>query len=93
MGLERDLAFLTAACAYCIIHLALSCATVCCLTCVAARLAALRLVGEALFSIELLLSGSEGEFLSAILADQSLVVVHEIPLPSLTVSSTVILYT
>ena len=93
MGLERNLTFLAAACTYCIIHLALSCAPVCCLARIAARLAALRLIGKALLSVKFLLTGSEGEFLSAILADQSLVVVHEIPLPNLATSSVVILYT
>ena len=78
-GLERNLTFLTAGCADCIVHLALASGTVCCLAGITAGLATKRLVGETLFSVELLLSCSEGELLSAILADQNLVVVHEIP--------------
>ena len=78
-GLERNLTFLAAGCANCVIHLALASVAAGCLAGVAAGLATKRLVGETLFSIELLLSGSEGELLSAILADQNLVVVHEIP--------------
>ncbi len=46
---------------------------------IAARLAALRFVCEALFGEKFLLAGSEGEFVTAIAADQSLVVVHIIP--------------
>lgn len=77
--LERNLARLTAACTYCIKHL--TCLnSACILTGIAARLATLRLICEAFFSIKFLLTGSENEFLSAILADQCLVVVHEIPL-------------
>jgi hypothetical protein len=78
-GLEGNLAGLSTACAYCIIHLACLSA-VCCFASIAARFATLRLVGKALLSIKFLLTGSEGEFLSTILADQCLVVVHEIPL-------------
>ena len=77
--LERNLASLSALRAYCIIHLACLNA-VCCFASIAARFATLRLICEALFSIKFLLTGSKGEFLSAIFADQSLVVVHEIPL-------------
>ena len=47
---------------------------------IAAGFAALGLVGEALLGVKLLLTGGENEFLSAILADQGLVSVHEIPL-------------
>ena len=46
---------------------------------IAAGFAALGLVGEALLGVKLLLTGGENEFLSAILADQGLVSVHEIP--------------
>ena len=45
---------------------------------ITAGFAALGLIGEAFLSIELLLTGGENEFLSAILADQGLVSVHEI---------------
>ena len=44
-----------------------------------ACLASLRLVGEALFCVKLLLAGSKGEFLSAIFADQYFVAVHRLP--------------
>jgi hypothetical protein len=47
---------------------------------ITAGLATLGLVGEAFLSVELLLTGGENEFLSAILADQGLVSVHGIPL-------------
>ena len=78
-GLKGDLASLTALGADSVEHGTGGCAGLT-LAGIAAALAALGFVGEAFFSIELLLTGSEHEFLSAILADQSLVVVHGIPL-------------
>lgn len=75
-GLERNLAGLSAFSADCVEHLAGLAVTSCALTCSTACLATLRLIGKALFSVKFLLSGSEGEFLSAILADERLVSVH-----------------
>jgi hypothetical protein len=76
MGLKRNLAGVAA----------LGANGVKCLTCAAlstlslavctASLTSLRLVGETLLCVKFLLAGSKGEFLSAILADQSLVAVH-----------------
>lgn len=45
-----------------------------------AFLTALRFVRKTFFSVKLLLAGSKSEFLSAFLADQGFVLVHEIPL-------------
>ena len=78
-GLERNLTFLATGCTDCSVHLTLASVAACCLAGITAGLAAKGLVGKALLSVELLLSCSEGELLSAILADQNLVVVHEIP--------------
>jgi hypothetical protein len=78
-GLKRNLAGLSALCAYRVEHLASASARTA-FARVAANLAALRLVGEAFFGVELLFTGRKREFLSAILADEGLVVVHEIPL-------------
>ena len=77
-GLEGNLAGLTAFCAYCIKHLtsAAVAARAVALTSVPAGLAALRLIGEALFCKKLLLAGGESEFLSAILADDGFVLEH-----------------
>ena len=47
---------------------------------IAAGFAALRLIGEAFFSKKLLLVGGEGEFLSAIFADDRFVLAHVVPL-------------
>ena len=81
--LEGNLAGLSALCADSVEHLA--CAVVgSVFTLCAAFLAALGLVGEALLGIKFLLAGSESEFLSAFLADQGLVSVHEIPLSVIT---------
>ena len=44
-----------------------------------ASAAALRFVLETFFGVKFLLTGSEDEFLSAILADQGLVLVHFVP--------------
>jgi len=79
VGLERNLTFLTALCANCVEHLTFA-VTSAVLASIAASLATLGLVSEALFCIKFLLSGSESEFLSAFLADECLVFVHEIPL-------------
>ena len=81
MRLKGQLAGLAALRANSVIHLAGSIAlTAICLAGVTAGLAALGLIGEALFCIELLLAGSENEFLSAFFTGQCLVSVHEIPL-------------
>ena len=82
-GLKGNFAFLSAFGANCVIHLA--CAVVGGVFALCAALfAALGLVGEAFLGIKLLLTGSESEFLSAFLADQGLVCVHEIPLSVIT---------
>ena len=81
--LEGNLAGLSALCADCVKHLTCT-VMVGIFTLCAAFLATLRLVGEALLGVKLLLAGSEGEFLSAFLADQGLVCVHEIPLSVIT---------
>ena len=83
-GLEGHLAGLAALGANSVIHLAAATLTTAgvAFACIAAGLAALRLVGEALFSKELLFAGCEGELLSAILADDSFVLKHVIPLLS-----------
>lgn len=73
--LKRNLAGFSASCTNSIKHL--SCASVCIsLARCAARSATLRLIGKAFFSKKLLLTCCEGEFLSAIFADNSLVGVH-----------------
>jgi len=46
---------------------------------ITAVFAALRFVRKTFFRVKCLLAGSKSEFLSAILADQGFVVVHEIP--------------
>ena len=73
--LERNDSFLSAACAYSCEHFSVS---RCVLLCISALLAALRLVCEALFRIEFLLTGGEYEFISAVLAYKRLVCVHTI---------------
>ena len=87
--LERNLTGLPAICAYRIVHLARCSVTVsaiagtatpwCALTSDTAGFAALRFVRKAFFGEKFLLVGSKGEFLSAIFADDGLVVVHLIP--------------
>ena len=83
-GLERNLAGLAAFRADRVVHpaLAVEAAAVVArmLLCISASLAALRLIGESFFGVELLLVGSEDELLSAVLADDGFVAVHEIPL-------------
>jgi hypothetical protein len=79
-GLEGDLAGLSACGANRIIHLTAAAVSSASLACVAAGLAALRLVCEAFLGVKLLLAGSKHEFFSAILADQGLVVEHIVPL-------------
>ena len=76
MGFKGNLAFLAARSANSVIHLAFGAFTAGVLASGTASLAALRFVGETFFSIKFLFTGSKGEFLSAILADQSLVLVH-----------------
>ena len=87
-GLERNLAGSAAFRANCVIHLARCVVAVsaiagtasgCALTSDTAGFAALRFVRKAFFGEKLLLVGSKGEFLSAIFADDGLVVVHLIP--------------
>lgn len=80
MRLKRYLAGFPARRAYCVIHLTVSApgAGLAFLG-IAASLAALRFVGESFFSEKFLLASSEGEFFTAIAADQSLVFVHIIP--------------
>jgi hypothetical protein len=80
--LEGNLAGLHAVTANGIKHLASrsSTLTTLCLASVTAIAASLGLVGEALLGVELLVSGGENEFASAILADNGLVSVHVIPL-------------
>jgi hypothetical protein len=78
VGLERNLALLTASSTYSIEHL--TCAatlTTACLTGSTAVTASLRLVGKALLCVKFLLAGRKLEFPSAILADQCLVCVHD----------------
>ena len=77
---ERNLAGRAARCADSVIHLAGAAgAAGVALPSVTAGLAALRFVRKTFFGEKLLLAGSKSEFLSAILADEGLVVVHEIP--------------
>jgi len=87
-GLERNLAGSPARCANRIVHLAGGVVTVTAIAGTAigvtlasnpAGFAALRLICKAFFGEKLLLVGSKGEFLSAIFADDGLVVVHLIP--------------
>ena len=87
-GLEGNLAGLAAFRANCVIHLARRSVTVaaiagtasgCALTSDTAGFAALRFVRKAFFGEKFLLVGSKGEFLSAIFADDGLVVVHLLP--------------
>ena len=82
-GLEGNLALLAALGANGVKHLTLAALAGSVLSCHTAISAALGLVGETFFSVKLLLSGSESEFLSAILADQGLVFVHLVPLINL----------
>ena len=81
-GLERNVAGTAAGSAYSVKHLALAALAVVGSTFagIAAGFAALRLIGEALFSKKLLLVGGEGEFLSAIFADDRFVLEHVVPL-------------
>ena len=87
-GLERNLTGFSALCANRIVHLAgcivavsaiAGTASGCALTSDAAGFATLRFVRKTFFGEKLLLVGSKGEFLSAIFADDGLVVVHLIP--------------
>ena len=73
-GLERNFAGTAAGSAYSVKHLALAALAV------VGSTFALRLIGEALFSKKLLLVGGEGEFLSAIFADDRFVLEHVVPL-------------
>ena len=73
-GLEGNTGFVATVSAYSREELLLCLTGV--LSCIAASLASLRLVLETSFCIELLLAGSEGELLSAVLTLQNLVFVH-----------------
>lgn len=83
-GLERNLAGFAAIGANGVVHLTVTATATTGagspLAGVTARFAALGLIVEALLSKELLLSGCESELLSAILADDCLVLEHVIPL-------------
>jgi hypothetical protein len=76
MGFKGNLACLTASGANGVIHLTFGAFATSVLASLTAGLTTLGFVGETLFSIKFLLTGGESEFLSAILADQSLVFVH-----------------
>ena len=78
-GLKGNLALLAALGANGVKHLTLAALAVSVLSCHTAISAALRLVSETFFSVELLLTCSKSEFLSAILADEGLVFVHLVP--------------
>jgi len=77
-GLEGNLAGFAAACAGCVIHLTVAAAATgrALLAGGAAVLAALGFIGEALFCVEFLLAGGEGEAGSAIFADDGFVAEH-----------------
>jgi hypothetical protein len=80
-GLERNLAGSAAVCADCIVHLTLTTAVAgVLLACVTACLAALGFVLETAFRIKFLFTGSENEFLTAVSANESFVLIHVIPL-------------
>ena len=83
LGLKRYAATLAALGTHGVKHrtLATSAASVA-LTGIAAGLTTLGLVGKAFLCEKLLLTGSKGEFLAAILADDSFVLKHVIPLKS-----------
>ena len=80
LGNEGDLGGLAALCADRIVHLAgariVAAGATVGLASIAARLAAGRLVLEALFSVESLFTRGEDEFGAAVSANQSLVFVH-----------------
>ncbi|ODU55328.1 MAG: hypothetical protein ABT01_06475 [Clostridium sp. SCN 57-10] len=76
-GFERNFAVFAAGSTYRIVHLAVAAvATRVLLAGVAAGLAALGFIVEAFFREKFLIFGSEGELLTAILADDCFVVVH-----------------
>ena len=80
-GLEGNFAGLSALSAHGVVHLAFATtAALAALAGHAAGFAALGLILKAALRVKLLLTGGENEFLSAILADQCLVLIHEIPL-------------
>jgi hypothetical protein len=76
MRLERNLAGVAALGAGSIKHLTRTALATLGLAVLTASLASLGLVGKALLGVKFLLTCSKGEFLSAILADQSFVAVH-----------------
>ncbi len=73
-GLERNLSFLTASCTGSGEELSLGLSGV--LSCVAASLASLGLILEALLCIEFLLAGSKDKFFAAVLTDDFFVLIH-----------------
>lgn len=75
-GRYRNFAFLAAVCTDSVVHCSGASLTAAVFTGIAAILAALRFVGKAFFSIELLLSGSKGKVLSAFGADKGFVFKH-----------------
>ena len=80
-GLEGDFAGLAAFGTDGVIHLTLAAATAGVLLAgVTAGLAALGLILEPTLSVEFLFAGGENEFLTAVFADESFVLIHEIPL-------------
>ena len=76
MGLKGNLASSAAVCASSIEHLTSGGLTTASLELRTAITASLGLMLKTLLSVEFLLTGRKNEFLSAILADQSLVFVH-----------------
>ena len=84
MRLEGNLASLSAGRANCVIHLTRAASGVgSAFLGVTAYFAALRFVCETFFCEKFLLAGSEDEFVTAIAANQSFVLVHIIPLKKL----------
>jgi len=79
-GLKGDFAGLSALGANGVEHLASTASTDVPLAGVAAGLATLGLIRETLLRKELLFSGGKSEFLTAVLANDSFVLKHEIPL-------------
>jgi hypothetical protein len=80
-GLEGNLARFAAFRADGVIHLTLAVSAAGVLLAgIPACLAALGFIGEAFFSVEFLFAGGESEFLTAVFADESFVLIHEIPL-------------
>ena len=79
-GFKRNLASGATGSAYCFKHGAVFTTTGVAFAGITARLATLGFVFKTLFSVELLLSGGEGELGAAIFADDNFVLEHGIPL-------------